>query len=321
MLLGVDGGGSKTALQLCTMDGQCIASMQIDTIDYGQIGFAELSKRLRDGFYSLLRNAKVLPIEVKTVAVGIPRFGEFSKDKPLLRQAVCDAFPKTTNVLPINDVVCAMYGALAGTPGICLLCGTGSMAMGMSSSGDIVRVGGWSHVFSDLGSGYWLGLETMKLFAKQADDITPKGRLFDIILKHFSINDPMDIISTFEKIENNRKETADLQRLLFEAASTGDLTAINLYNRAAEELSELVISVKSKLVSSSATDIAVTYTGGMFRVGDLLLGPLRNILAQYNIVIQDPVLSPSAGAVLYAALNSGLSTNETMLKNLSQIQQ
>ena len=131
----------------------------------------------------------------------------------------------------------------------------------------------------------------------------------------------MDIISTFEKIENNRKETADLQRLLFEAASTGDLTAINLYNRAAEELSELVISVKSKLVSSSATDIAVTYTGGMFRVGDLLLGPLRNILAQYNIVIQDPVLSPSAGAVLYAALNSGLSTNETMLKNLSQIQQ
>ena len=30
MLLGVDGGGSKTALQLCTMDGRCIASMQID---------------------------------------------------------------------------------------------------------------------------------------------------------------------------------------------------------------------------------------------------------------------------------------------------
>ena len=41
MLLSFDGGGSKTAVQLCDLQGHVLAEETVDTIDYGQIGIPQ----------------------------------------------------------------------------------------------------------------------------------------------------------------------------------------------------------------------------------------------------------------------------------------
>ena len=136
MLLSFDGGGSKTAVQLCDLQGRVLAEETIDTIDYGQIGIPQVAARLKAGLNAVLRRSGKEEKALAGITVGLPRLGEIPAESRDLEQAVREVFPATARVFPVNDVVCAMYGALGGRPGICLLCGTGSMAMGMDEQGD-----------------------------------------------------------------------------------------------------------------------------------------------------------------------------------------
>ena len=141
MLLSFDGGGSKTAVQLCDLQGNILAEETIDTIDYGQIGIPQVAARLKAGLEAVLHQSDKEEKALAGITVGLPRLGEIPAESRALEQAVREVFPATARVFPVNDVVCAMYGALGGRPGICLLCGTGSMAMGMDGQGVIARLG------------------------------------------------------------------------------------------------------------------------------------------------------------------------------------
>ena len=57
MLLSFDGGGSKTAVQLCDLQGRVLAEETIDTIDYGQIGIPQVAARLKAGLNAVLRRS------------------------------------------------------------------------------------------------------------------------------------------------------------------------------------------------------------------------------------------------------------------------
>lgn len=305
MLLSFDGGGSKTAVQLCDLQGRVLAEETIDTIDYGQIGIPQVAARLKAGLNAVLRRSGKEEKALAGITVGLPRLGEIPAESRDLEQAVREVFPATARVFPVNDVVCAMYGALGGRPGICLLCGTGSMAMGMDEQGAIVRAGGWSHIFSDQGSGYWLGLQAMSLFAKEADGMAEKGPLYSLVLDRFGAAEPMALVVVFEKLAASRKETAALQRLLLQAAQAGDREAQRLYEAAAQELAQLVLAVYRRLKLPKDAPAKAAFAGGMFHVGALLTTPLQQTLAGWKIELVSPRFSPVAGGILYAAMQLG----------------
>lgn len=305
MLLSFDGGGSKTAVQLCDLQGHVLAEETVDTIDYGQIGIPQVAARLKSGLDAVLGQAGKDAGALRGITVGLPRLGEIPAESRALEQTVGEVFPATARVFPVNDVVCAMYGALGGQPGICLLCGTGSMAMGMDAKGAIIRAGGWSHIFSDQGSGYWLGLQAMALFAKQADGMEDKGPLYSMTLAHFGVAEPMEMVPIFEKMAASRKETAALQRLLLQAAQAGDISAQKLYEKAAQELAQLVIAIRRQLAFPQGEPVRVSFAGGMFNVGALLSDPLEQALLEKDMVITRPLFSPAEGGILYAAIQLG----------------
>lgn len=56
-----------------------------------------------------------------------------------------------------SDVVIAHVGALGGGPGVCLIAGTGAIALGVSTDGRWRAVDGWGPDVGDLGSGSWIG--------------------------------------------------------------------------------------------------------------------------------------------------------------------
>lgn len=305
MLLSFDGGGSKTAVQLCDLQGRVLAEETIDTIDYGQIGILQVAARLKAGLEAVLHQSGKEEKALAGITVGLPRLGEIPAESRDLEQAVREVFPATARVFPVNDVVCAMYGALGGRPGICLLCGTGSMAMGMDGQGVIARAGGWSHIFSDQGSGYWLGLQAMALFAKEADGMAEKGPLYSLVLDRFGAAEPMALVVVFEKLAASRKETAALQRLLLQAAQAGDREAQRLYEAAAQELAQLVLAIRKQLSFPQGKPVQVSFAGGMFNVGPLLTIPLQKALVGTDMEIVEPCFSPVFGGILYAAIQLG----------------
>ena len=184
--------------------------------------------------------------------------------------------------------------------GINLVAGTGSIAYGQNKFGTEARAGGWDDGFSDEGSCYWLGKKALELFSKESDGRVKKGKLLEIFRYNFNLKNDFDLIDIFDEVyKNNRTKTAELQKLLLQAAMQGDEEAIRLYEAAAEELALIIGAVYRKLEFSG--DTIVSYSGGLFHAGGFILKPLVRKLEENGICLCPPKYSPVQGAALLAA--------------------
>ena len=97
----------------------------------------------------------------------------------------------------------------------------------------------------------------MELFSKESDGRVKKGKLLEIFRYNFNLKNDFDLIDIFDEVyKNNRTKTAELQKLLLQAAMQGDEEAIRLYEAAAEELALIIGAVYRKLEFSGDTIVS-----------------------------------------------------------------
>ena len=58
----------------------------------------------------------------------------------------------------VSDAETALYGAHGGGPGVIVIAGTGSIALGRNAAGREARAGGWGWLVDDAGSAFAIGL-------------------------------------------------------------------------------------------------------------------------------------------------------------------
>ena len=110
--LGVDGGGSKTALALIDDTGRVIARTTAPTSYYFNDGFDIVEKSLAQGVTDICAQAGIGTADIDAAFFGLPGYGEASGDIEQL-----DAVP--AGVLGHdryscdNDMVCGWAGSLA----------------------------------------------------------------------------------------------------------------------------------------------------------------------------------------------------------------
>ena len=298
--IGIDGGGTKTDFLLADNNGNTVKEMTTGTISYKQIGMDKSIELLHNTILEMtdgVVDKEGMSISDVSICIAMPAFGESKTcDKEFLNR-ISEVSPYPTVV--VNDCVAGWAGSLNMKAGINIVCGTGSIAYGRNDSEDEVRVGGWDENFSDEGSGFYLGMKAFQLFSKESDGRKEKGPLFDIFREEFGLKDDIDVIDVFQnKFYNDRTKTAGVQKLLLKAALLGDKEAVKLYEIAAEELSEIVIAAYRRLGFTG--EALVSYSGGIFKSGDLILKPFKERLREYNIQLVKPVKSPKEGAVLIA---------------------
>ncbi|MCY1715182.1 N-acetylglucosamine kinase [Caproiciproducens galactitolivorans] len=314
--LGIDGGGTKTAFEIIDDKGNIVSSCKTATCSYLQIGKENYGKVVQEGAADVCAKANIRVSDIDYSCVGIPSFGETSSDTPDLVNITRSAL-QSGNVECVNDVVVAWAGSLACEPGINLLAGTGSMGYGMDQKNHAVRSGGWGHLFGDEGSAYWLGKKLIELFTKQADGRVEKGKTYEIVCEEFGLTSDFDFISAvYNKLEFKRDEIAKLQLLLCKAAEQGDHYAIDLYRQAAYELSLIVSAIINQLEFDKDKSITVSYSGGIFKAGELIFAPLKEYMSSYNITLKKPLLSPVTGAALYALVSHTSYKNKSIIDNL-----
>ena len=304
--LGVDGGGSKTRFLLINETGSVLGSHTEGPAYHLEIGFDALRTMLSRGIRGTLRQAGLDAASVAYAFLGLPAYGE---DRSLTAQL--DAAP--TEALPHgryrcgNDMVCAWAGALAGAQGINVVAGTGSIAYG-EYAGRSARAGGWGELFGDEGSAYWLAREGLRLFSRMSDGRAHRGALYEGVRRHFGLDDDLDLCAAiYGKTLAQRSQLARLSQLTSQAARAGDEAARALFRQAAAELADLVDAVRAQMQVPPDTVLPVSYSGGLFELRELLLEPLKAMLAHrastYSFVAAR--LPPDAGAALYAAQLAG----------------
>ena len=294
--IGVDGGGTKTAISAASADSSVILTGLTGSASWREYGINHVIKDIK-------KTIETFPLgpdaSIAGITMGLPCYGESGEGDRELESEARMAFPGIPLYLT-NDVEVGWAGSLGLTPGVSVVAGTGSIAFGKNEAGKTVRCGGWSEFFSDEGSCYWVGRKIIELFSKQADGRIPKDELYEIVRNEFKLNNDLELIDIIHSdYMTNRDKTASLQVIARVAARSGSESAKRLYKEAAAELCLLVASISDRL-QFTQLPFPVSYSGGLYRAQELILPHFFAGVEDLGGKPVTPKFEPMYGALLLA---------------------
>lgn len=320
MFLGVDGGGTNTAFCLITPNGEVVVQRKGPSADYFSVGIDLVGRVLSDGIADVCSAADIKPDDIRNAFFGLPTYGEASGDIPTLEAAARGALGHDRFACG-NDMVCSWAGSLGGADGINVVSGTGSIAYG-EHDGSSARVGGWSELFGDEGSAYWIGIRGLGCFSQMSDGRLPIGPLYALVRKHFELTADLDLIDVVvNRWQGNRSKIAALSKLIVAGADEGDQHARDILVEAARKLADIVDTTRKRLGYRSGRPVPVSYSGGVFNAGPLILDAFHRKLKSRRIAyeLRKPLYPPHIGAALYAAKHGGDPLNDAALDRLRSV--
>ena len=302
IFLGCDGGSTKTEFLIADENGRVLAHRVFSGCNYSYLGRDSFAALMEHAISTVLFDAGLLPTDLTGCLFGLPSYGEIPETETEI-PAVLTAILGPVPFRIVNDAVVGWGGALGGLPGINVVSGTGSIVYGIDPAGNECRVGGWSLLFCDEGSCSWVGREVLRAFTMQADGRLPRTPLYDVIREVFHLEKDQ-YFSEFMQVtcRNDSASLAKLQPLALRALERGDENMRAIYERAAEELCRAALAAKSKLSFPADAPVRISYSGGLFRAGEVVLTPFQRCLEAENCIFCTPRYSPIVGAVAVAAM-------------------
>ncbi|KQO63744.1 N-acetylglucosamine kinase [Curtobacterium sp. Leaf261] len=316
--LGVDGGGTKTAFILIDDSGTVLAETRQPSCYYFSEGIGLVHRVLEAGIREVCAAAGIAPGDVDRSFFGIPSYGEVSGDV-----AELDAIPARVlghdRYSVDNDMVCGFAGSLAGSDGVNVISGTGSMTYG-ERNGQGMRIGGWGELFGDEGSAYWVAVRGLNAYSRMSDGRAPRGALYDLVRERLDITTDLDAVDVvLGRWQSDRSAVADLARVVVRAADAGDPVATGILHDAVDELVLLVTTTVDTLGFAADETVPVSYSGGLF-AADSVRDGFRTALGRAvpNAELRTPRLDPVAGAAISAAKQNTTPLRDAALTRLAQ---
>lgn len=311
--LGIDGGGTKTAFVLCDNNGKVISTYKAGSCYFSVVGEKAVFDMLREGFDAC---TKGIPENEVFAYCGMPQIGELdSVDNGVVHIKKNIGFEIDFG----NDVLCASAGSLMFRPGIHLIAGTGSNAVGNDAHGNTARVGGWGcEIRGDEASAYDIAIEMFHEFTKQSDGRHSKTLLYDALREKLNLDSDFEVCKyLLEDINMKRETIAGFSVFAHELWKKGDPAIKAIFEHAADELCEIAAALKNQLHFDA--DVEVSYSGGVFKSGDAILVPLAQKLGERGMTLCKPCAEPVIGSVLLAAREKNEPNLEIMKQNLKNI--
>ncbi len=306
-LLGVDGGGSKTALVLTDLEQTPIAVKTYGRSNPGDIGYPAMEELLLTGLAEICRENSVDPTQVASVFAGVAGLTSF-KMTDTFRAAVEKQFPCAVCDCS-HDGMNVLYGAFPnGEDGAIVICGTGSSCF--AKAGDTVyRIGGYGQ-FDLTGNGYEIGKAAFAHVFRTLDGRDKRGALADLLDSRFDGSCHKHI---FEINAYTKTQFASFAPLVFQAAREGD--------PAATAILEQNFAYIAELISTAATcypgkPYSVALAGGIFR-DDLAFQMVREKVSSEVTLFRlnrEPYLGAVAKAAIQLRDNQGPTGLSSFLK-------
>ena len=167
------------------------------------------------------------------------------------------------------DAEATFHDAFPSGPGILLISGTGSIALGRAVDGSTLRVGGWGAHLGDEGSGYRIGMSALRALARGEDGRGVSTDLRDPVLKALGVDRPADLIKWMAAAR--KADVAALVPLICEVAEAGDRAAMIVIEMAVDELAEHIQTLIRRFDPWPAPP-EVALAGGLIEED----GPLRS---------------------------------------------
>jgi glucosamine kinase len=256
LILGIDGGGTRTRASILAGD-KLLAHAENGSIKRLRVGAEAAETHLRALLKDVYAQAGVTGVYAASVGVAsasMPGTAEW------ITAVFRDFAVERSEV--VGDEVIALDAAFHGGPGILQIAGTGSNTIGRAPDGSRETAGGWSSHLGDEGSGYWIGLHSMRRALKAHDREQPT-QILEKIGEIWGTPDLDDLVNLGDSTPG--PDFAALAPAINELAEAGDPVAVEVLRQAAADLVEFVLLVRAKLRRKHAIEgeVPVAWTGGV----------------------------------------------------------
>lgn len=302
-VLGIDAGGTKTVALLADADGRVVGEGRAGGANLQAHGELEVEKVLHHVIDLALNGHATTPAAVCLGLAGVDREGDGEVIRGIMRRLGFRA-----HTLIVNDALIALVagvplrdGSPTASPGVVLISGTGSIAYGVNPHGQAARAGGWGTSLGDEGSGYWIGRRALAAVARDADGRGPHTRLTPLVLAHFSLSRPEQLVSEIYDHAQGKRAIASLGETVEQARAEGDVVATEIMREAADELTLAAASVIARL-DMRGDQFPILLSGGMIRKAHWLATEVTSRLAEVapRSTVATLDVEPAIGAVRLA---------------------
>jgi N-acetylmuramic acid 6-phosphate etherase len=309
LVLGIDGGGSKTLAWLASR-----ASSRLNAVAPVGRGLAGPSNPRAAGFDTAFQNIEAA-IESAFADGAIPRgtvsaiclclagAGRLEEQQRITDWARSRGIAARVRVA--SDAEPILAAGTLNRCGIALISGTGSLAWGRNAAGVTARSGGWGYLLGDEGSGYAIALDGLCAAGQCVDERGPATSLVAAFCQRLGATVPQELMTRIYRPEMTREHLAALADVVFQEAPQ-DAVAREIIDAAALELADMVASLAKRL-TLKADAYALAMSGGALlnqpQMRERVLMFLR--MAEMSPKTVELVPDPVRGAVLLAQRPGG----------------
>ena len=286
-ILGVEGGGTKTSWVLVDR-----TESDLRVLDQGKLPPANFRLATADELRGMFRE---LPKEIARAGIFLAGCGT-EEDRHSLTRLCAEVWPQAKIVVG-SDRDSGLAAALGAGDGIVVNAGSGSSVTGRRDK-RIENAGGWGHILGDVGGGYYLSLQALRLILREYDLHRGEVQFTSRILRALSLNNLDELVRWAQTAD--KMEVAMLAPVVFEAATGGDARVMEIIEEGARVLCEYTEAVATRLHVLAPK---VVLLGGLFQRDSIYNHTFRRRLkkALSDARVANSERAPEFGAAWLAA--------------------
>ncbi|PYK29317.1 MAG: hypothetical protein DME57_10680 [Verrucomicrobia bacterium] len=248
-ILGVEGGGTKTAWILVENDENGLR-----VLDQGKLPPANFRLATPEELRTIFRE---LPQKISRAGIFLAGCGTH-EDRQSLTRLCAEVWPPA-KIIVGSDRDSGLAAALGHGDGIVVNAGSGSSITGRRDK-KIENAGGWGHILGDVGGGYYLSLQALRLILREYDLHRGEVQFTTNILRALALNNLDELVRWAQTAD--KMDVANLAPVVFEAASGGDARVMEIIEEGARALCEYTEAVATRLHVLAPKVVLI---GGLFQ--------------------------------------------------------
>jgi N-acetylglucosamine kinase-like BadF-type ATPase len=273
---GIDGGGTHSRLAVVDQKGALAARVEAGSTNIYSVTKEAVFGNLKTLLELGLNAARLQKADLTAGCLGsagLGRPGEAEIFRGFFDGLLGSSFP----VKLCTDGEILLCGGLGGPEGYCLIAGTGSLALGRSAEGRLIRVGGHGYMLGDEGAAAWIGKSAVARVLRSGEGRDLNTAMGEDILAFCGLRESSDLVR-YVHHDADKAKIAALAPLVTAAARKGDPLALDILSVGAVELALLVRSVLARSPWITRRELALA--GGVLEHDEILGGKLRNLLVE-----------------------------------------
>jgi N-acetylglucosamine kinase-like BadF-type ATPase len=297
-VLGVDGGATKTLAAVLDLDARELHLAHGGPSNQDAVGPDAAVRALLAAADAAIGQAGISAERLAAAVLAIA-----GTDTEAIARNVRAA--RTDDWLVVNDAIAAWASATGTGPGVAVIAGTGSNVFGVGPDDTPWRAGGWGHLLGDEGSGYWLGVQSIKAALGDREASGPETALTERAPAFFGLQTVEQLVHLVYSKPLTKSEIAALAVETGRLANAGDAVARELYLWGARELGRQIRAVLEQTGLQGAFPVGLI--GGAWEAGAVYVQPLS---AEIHAIapearVERVELAPVGGSLLLAARACG----------------